>query len=196
MRRSVIPGYLTLVLATLPGLPAVASASKKEPSAMPLAAFVETLKNDGRPTAFPSILQRLGGFPAGSTKKALEARREEVVDGIGRVADIVYQAPSNTEEPIPIGLYWQTRRVFADRSETYIYHTSLEGILEKAVRSDAKPDESGRDIRGSGKATDLDVHSKEVRERFQHEVLDFWLKGVGRKAAGSKAAAAPQPARQ
>lgn len=90
-------------------------------------------------------------------------------------------------------MFWTARIEVGRRSVSYDYRTTLDGALEKAFRVDGETDETGSDIRGKGKLTKLDVGDAAVRERFQRQVLDFWLRGKGRKKAGGKAAPVKQP---
>ena len=177
MPRSDFAGYLSLLLLIPPGLHAATSQAGrwKDVSETTLSQFVERLKREGRPTQVLPYLIKVGNFPADSTKKTFSVYEPDTTDGVVRIVDIVFSSS------VPIALSWDTRRVANGRSDNYIYRTGLDGALERAVRGEGKTDESGRDIRGAGKATVLDVHSKEVRERFRREVLDFWLKGIGRK---------------
>lgn len=179
---SVLGAYLTLLLIIPPGLQA-ASATKRQPAtgATTLAAFAERLQKEGEVTQFPPLLVKLMGFPPGSKEKGFELLAAGTTDGEDRIADVVFSDGPTDGEAVAKGLYWTTVVHTKGKAITYMYRTGLDGALEKAVRIDGKRDENGNPIHGAGKLTELDIHSTEVRERFEREVLDFWLKGVGRK---------------
>lgn len=126
------------------------------------------------------------GFPSDSTTKNFYAPPEETSDGIDRAVMLVSYKSESDDGPLPSALFWTTRIKVGRRSVSYDYRTALDGTLEKAFRVDGETDETGADLRGKSKLTKLDVGDAEVRERFQRDVLDFWLKGSGRKKAGAK----------
>lgn len=163
---------------------AVEPSTKRSPE-LTIEQFALKLKTEGQATQFTPVLIKVLGFPDGATKRGFDAKKDQTVDGVSRIADIVFNK-ADAEEPEPVGLYWTTRREAEETSKTYLYRSGLDGNLAEAVRVDAPLDERGRDVRGAGKATVLDLGDAEVRERFQREVLDFWLKGKGRKKAAPK----------
>ena len=181
--RTVLLGYLSSLLVIPPGL-AAGTEARGARQELTLTQFVQKLEKDGKPSS--SFRQVLPDFPEATTKKDFEAPAPQATDGIGRIASVVYTSRPGDKDSVPIGLSWYTLKKADGELDSYRYRSSLDGTLEQAARSDARLDAAGRPIHGSGKARKLDVQSTKVRERFQHEVLDFWLKGVGRKEAGSK----------
>lgn len=187
MWRCVVTVYLTPALVVAPCLAASPSPKLKGgPRALTLSQFVERLKIEAHASQLPAVFTKLMDFPADSTWRSFSASASEAADGAMRGAHIVYSKAGGGEEASPMALFWVTRLESDRKSETYDYRTTLDGTLEAAFRVDGETDESGADIRGKGKLTKLDVGATEVRERFQHEVLDFWLKGKGRKRSGAK----------
>lgn len=180
-------GYLSSVLLVSPCLGAEPAGTKRKAREITLPELVERLKAKGEDTPFPAVLVKLMKFPADSTKKTFEAPASEATDSVSRLAQVVFSKSGDSGDPIATGLYWSTTLRVDRRSEGYDYHTALDGSLVKAVRLDGEIGENGRAIRGATKATALDVQADEVRDRFQREVLDFWLRGKGRKKAGGKA---------
>ena len=79
------------------------------------------------------------------------------------------------ESQRPKNLVFQAERRTPGRKEGYWFRASVEGVLQKATLLDAKLDESGKGIKGSGVPTSQDIEAPETKKRFQHE-LDLWLK--------------------
>ncbi|MBI4422085.1 MAG: hypothetical protein HY554_00055 [Elusimicrobia bacterium] len=181
--------YFSSVTVIPPDL--AAGSPKKDSKEVSLKEFVARLEKEGELNQFPRPLARLLGFPEDvGTKKGFRVPETDSVDGASRVADIVLVKPADSEDSRPFGLYWSTT-VKTDRTyNSYTYHSSLDGTLLNANRVFDEPSEGDKMIRGKSKLTHLDVDSDEVRDRFQREVLDFWLKGKGRKKAGAKPSAA------
>lgn len=155
--------------------------------------LVQELQAQGEVTQLPAVLAKLTGFPEGSLEKGVEVLASETTDSLGRRVGVVFSNAGSADATSPAGLFWSTALRVDRRSEAYDYNTALDGTLKKAVRVDGQRDENGRPVRGAGKATELDLQSPEVRDRFRSDVLDFWLKGKGRKKAGSKAASGKRP---
>lgn len=184
-RLATVLVYLSSSALISPCQSAQAAPKRRKAREITLAEFVEKLKREGELTQFPAVLKKIMDFPSASTKKTLAAEVHETTDGASRLANIVFDLPDSGDEPVPIGLYWSSRLEVARTSESYDYRTTLDGVLKKATRIDGRLDENGKAVRGGGKLTQLDVKSQVVQERFKREVLDFWLRGKGRKKAAS-----------
>lgn len=175
--------YLSLLAVLTPCEALAGPRQKKTP--LRLTEFVEKLLAHGEETRLPPVLAKLMEFPADAeTKKGLGAEPSDTNDGIDRSADVVMKLIEGKTEPV--GLYWTTNRKSSGVSESYDFHSTLDGDLKKVVRVTNQIDEDGKVVRGSGKAVNLDVHDRDVRGRFQRDVLDFWLRSKGRKKADAK----------
>lgn len=188
-RVSFALAYLSSAILPSPCLGAspVASKPKNKSGETTVVQFVDKLKRDGQSTEFPMVFIKLMSFPPDSTTRNFYSPPEDTSDGIDRAAMLVSYNAESGDGPVPSALFWTARIEVGRRSISYDYRTTLDGALEKAFRVDGETDETGSDIRGKGKLTKLDVGDAAVRERFQRDVLDFWLKGKGRKKAGAKA---------
>ena len=79
---------------------------------------------------------------------------------------------SSTDAPKATGLVLMTSRKHLGISEAYWYRATSDGKLEKAVLVSFKINEEG-----PATATQEDINSPEIKDRFQHE-LDLWLKKI------------------
>jgi hypothetical protein len=107
---------------------------------------------------------------------------------------VILDQPTD-KKPKCVYLAWMKRA--AGKTETQYYRISLSGQLEKSVTTFGNYDETGKQIRGSGKKVERDINSPEVKKEFDAEMaywLKDWLEKEQKAASTKKQAAVVKPA--
>lgn len=113
----------------------------------------------------------------------------------GREIRSCFVVYDEADTPRPVALYMaRLKRSGQDKRSQY-FRMTLEGVLEKAILSQGKTDETGKAVRGSGVKFDQDVNAPDVQKSFNAEKtfwLKEWLPKARRAAAKSSSPAAPK----
>jgi len=112
--------------------------------------------------------------------KNIEFLREQSGDQKSHSCDLVIHQSTTTKTLEPLSLVFRVGEKHETQSTSYHFRTNLNGEIEKAFAVYGTDDAAGKPIKGSGHLEVLDIKSRDVRKRLQHE-LDFWLKGMYHK---------------
>lgn len=134
-------------------------------------ALVERLLRGGFPDKLPGLLAQLVELPSEPSYRGVLVTAEQSTDAMPHKAMVIVDESSQK----PTFLVFQVDRRTQGHKEGYWFRASVEGALQKATLLDAKMDENGKGIKGTGVTTPQDIESPETQKRFQHE-LDLWLK--------------------
>lgn len=121
------------------------------------------------------ITPRLGehlGFDRETPVKALEVAPEASPENTAHGCHVVM---SSTGTAKPLSLILMVNRRPEQISESHYFLLDLDGSPRRAFKSVTKLDSSGKVVRGSGAATQLDVKDPAVQAILDREVA-FWLK--------------------
>jgi len=147
--------------------------------AKPLQPLVSQLLVSGvDSTVLQGPLAKALGFSSDVPAKVIEILLPQTTDGNNHASDLVVSKSTGVIEPIALVFMSSARR--KTKSTAYFFRVNLNGDIEKSFVLYGNDDKSGKPIKGSGHLDVLDIKSRDVRKRFQHE-LDFWLKGFYRK---------------
>lgn len=69
----------------------------------------------------------------------------------------------------------------------FFFLVGIDGVLMESGSGEVSLDEKGKAIPGAVPSPfkTMDIEAPEIRKRFQREI-DFWIKGIGRKAAAPR----------
>lgn len=159
------------------GLVSAHAGAAAEPPAPPLEALARRMMSDGLPNRVPSPAAEALGLEPDAPVHHAEIGEKQATDGFYHSLSVLVELSTATpRRPIrPIGVVFMTHRVSGRQGDDHLYRARLDGTLERAILIDGEVDEAGRNVKGSGKITQEDIESPEVKRRFRHE-LDFWLK--------------------
>lgn len=188
-----IAALLPLVNASAESLTVVNNISKRD--AAEFSKLVNLVLKNGQNSEFRRNLAPAIGLDKPSPIKILENTFNNKDSSTEFRSCSVVLDELTDKHPKCVYLAW--KKVGAGKTETKYYRVSIVGQFEKLVTVSGELDKDGKPVRGSGKSTDQDINSPEVKKAFDAEMaywLKDWLKKEQKPAAAKKQAAVAKPA--
>ncbi len=173
----------------LSGLAADLYAAPKKGGGTSLAGLIRAIQADGEESSIrPNIAPLLNIAPNAPSKDLAIEPPGEAKRTFEKSARLVMERDPATDKLRPVSILIFDSYTTKDDTGGRMYKASLDGRLQTAVDVLVVMGSDGKAVRGSGKKTDLDIASPQVKAAFQKE-LDFWISGKFRKHWKPKAAA-------